>query len=89
MAQLPKEISNEQSESFQTILNLMDPLLLKGYHKFLHELIIQGISRHNLTLNTLSSCLFNLNNDAIDVTVQKAVGYYEMFAPSDIKSFEN
>ena len=51
------------TERFDTMLNSMDPLLLQGYKQFLHEVIIQGISRNNLPLDTLSRCLFNLNRD--------------------------
>ena len=30
-------ISTEQAEQFETMLQQMDPLLVQGYRKFLHE----------------------------------------------------
>ena len=87
MDQQPQKNSTEQNDSFQRMLNVMDPLLLQGYHKFLHEVIIQGISHHNFTLNTLSNCLLNLNKETIDFIVEKAIYFYDDRAPSDIKSY--
>ena len=86
MDQQPQKNSTEENDSFQEMLNVMDPLLLQGYHKFLHEMIIRGISHNNFTLNTLSNCLLNLNKETIDFIVQKAISFYDDRAPSDIKS---
>ena len=43
----------EPSKSLDDILQHMDPSLLQGYKKFMHEVIIQGISYDNCTLDTL------------------------------------
>ena len=79
-------ISVKETEDFMTILQLMDPSLVQGYRKFLHEVITQGISRYNFTLNTLNNCLLNFNKEAIE-HVSKAISYYEVEAPEDVKFF--
>ena len=86
MDQQTPVISTEQSECFENMLQRMNPLLVQGYKKFLHEVIIRGITHQNLTLNTLSSCLLNFNKEAIDSIVEKAISYYDAFAPGDVKS---
>ena len=80
-------MSTEEMENFETMLDSMDPLLLQGYKKFLHDVIIRGICGHHLTLNTLSRCLENMNKEAIEVIVEKAISYYDDRAPNEIKSF--
>lgn len=82
-----QQISNEETESFATMLDSMDPKLLQGYKTFLHEVLIQGISRYNLTLNTLRCCLFNWNTEIIAQIVERAISYYDDRAPEHIKSF--
>ena len=89
MDQLPHKINTEQSNRFEEILQQMDPLLLQGYKKFMHEVIIQGISFHDLTFDTLHRYLFDLNKDVMDQIFQKAISYYEMYAPGTIKSYGN
>ena len=89
MDQLPHKINTEQSNRFKNILQRMDPLLLQGYKKFIHEVIIQGISYHDLTFGTLNLYLFDLNKDVMDQIFQKAISYYEMHAPEKIKSYGN
>ena len=89
MDQLPQKINTEQFNRFQEILQQMDALLLQGYKKFLHEVIIQGISFQDLTFDTLNRYLFDLNKDLMDLIVQKAISYYDMHAPPKIKSYGN
>ena len=81
-------ISTEQSDNFESLLQQMDPLLVQGYRKFLHEVITQGISRYNFTLNTLNNCLLNFNQMAIEHIVSSAISYYEVEAPEDVKFFD-
>ena len=50
----------------------------------MHELII---SYHDFTVDTLNCSLLDLNKDAMNQIVQKALSYYEMHAPEKIKSF--
>ena len=89
MDQLPHKINTEQSNKLEEILQQMDPSLLQGYKKFMHEVIIQGISYHDLTFDTLNCYLFNLNKDVMSDIFQKALSYYEMHAPEKIKSYGN
>ena len=89
MDQLPHKINTEQSNRFEEILQQMDPLLLQGYKKFLHEVIIQDVSYHDLTFDTLNRYLFDLNKDVMDQIFQKAISYYEIHAPEKIKSYGN
>ena len=66
MDQLPHKINTEQSSSLDDILQQMDPLLLQGYKKFIHEVIIQDVNYHDFTFNTLNRYLFDLNKDVMD-----------------------
>ena len=66
MDQLPHKINTELSSSLDDILQQMDPLLLQGYKKFIHEVIIQGVNYHDFTFNTLNRYLFDLNKDVMD-----------------------
>ena len=77
----------EPSSSLDNILQHMDPSLLQGYKKFMHEVIIQGICYHNLTMETMNRYLLDLNQHVTDNIVGNALSYYEMQAPPKIKSF--
>ena len=77
----------EPSKSLDNILQDMDPSLLQGYKKFMHEVIIQGISYDNCTLDTLNSCLLGLHKKVINNIVKKAISYYEVYAPEKTKSY--
>ena len=61
----------EPSKSLDDILQHMDPSLLQGYKKFMHEVIIQGISYDNCTLDTLNSCLLDLHKKVMNDIVEK------------------
>ena len=89
MDQLPHKINTEQSNRLEEILQQMDPSLLQGYKKFMHELIIQGISYHDFTFDALNCSLLDFNKEVINDIVQKAISYYEMHAPLKIKSYGN
>ena len=75
------------TEQFEELLQQMDLSLLQAYKNFMHEVIIQGLSHHNFTLDTLNCCLFDFNKEAMNQIVQKAISYYEMNAPPKIKSY--
>ena len=81
MDPLQQKINTEQSNRLEEILQQMDPSLLQGYKKFMHELIIQAISHHDFTVDTLNRSLLDLNKDVMNQIVQKALSYYEMHAP--------
>ena len=63
--------SRNSTEKLDVILEQMDPLVLQGYKKVIHEVIIQGISFHDLNCDTL----FHFNKDVMDKICQKAVSY--------------
>lgn len=79
---------SKQKESFQAMVNGMDPELLQGYKKFLHEVVIQGITRHHLTMDNINTRLFTFNEETIADIVEKAISYYDERAPQDIKTYE-
>ena len=81
MDQVAHKMNTEQSNRFEELLQQMDPSLLQGYKKFMHELIIQAISYHDFTVDTLNRSLLDLNKDVMNQIVQKALSYYEMHAP--------
>ena len=55
----------------------------------MHEVIIQGICYHNLTMETMNRYLLDLNQHVTDNIVGNALSYYEMYAPGTIKSYGN
>ena len=55
----------------------------------MQEVIIQGISYHHLTFDTLNRYLFDFNKEAYDAVCEKAISYYDMHATKEIKSFGN
>ena len=62
---------------------------VQGYQEFLHDLIVEGISHHGLTFETLNSLLFELNKEIYDAVCQKAISYYDTYATKKIKSCRN
>ena len=73
------------TEIMDNILQHMDPSLIHDYKKFIHDFIIQGISNHHLTMETISRCLLDLHKDVTATVVEHALSYYEMHAPSNYK----
>ena len=55
----------------------------------MHEVIIQGISYHDFTLDTLNCSLLDFHKEVMNDIFQKAISYYEMYAPENIKSYGN
>ena len=77
----------EDMDNFDELLKDIDRLLLQSYEKFYHEVIVRGISHYNFDLNRLSHCLWHLHKETMDDIVQKALSYYDDFAPADIKYY--
>ena len=75
--------------SLDDIFQHVDPSTIQGYKKFMQEVIIQGISYHHLTFDTLNRYLFDFNKGAYDAVCEKAISYYDMHATKEIKSFGN
>ena len=75
-------------DCFQSVLKRLDPLLLQGYYKFIQEVIEKGIGHSNLTVENISTGLFILNKEAMDLVLKKAVSYYEEWAPQGLHTHE-
>ena len=69
------------------MLDGMDPELLQGYRRFLHEVLIEGVCHYNLSLNTLSHCLESMTKEALETFVEKVISFYDDRAPPEIKSY--
>ena len=85
MDPLQQKINTEQSNILDNILEDMDPSLVQGYKKFMHEVIIQGIVNHNLTMETINHYLLDLHKDVTQTVIGNAINYYEMHAPPKYK----
>ena len=79
--------SIEKTEDFMDMIKLMDPLLVESYRKFLHEVLTQGLSHHNFTFNTLNKCLMNYTQDCMKDMISKAISFYEMEAPGNVRTW--
>ena len=79
--------SSEETTHFQTLLNGMDPALLQGYRRFLHDALIEGVCHYNLTVHTFRRCLETSTKEVLDTFVEKAISFYDDQASPDIKSF--
>ena len=83
----PKNSTEEDKENFDELLKHTDPFLLQRYEKCLHDIVVRGISHYRFNLNRLSDCLVNLHHEAMDSIVEKAVSYYDSYAPGNIKYY--
>ena len=79
----------QHSNSLDGILQHVDPSTIQGYKKFMHEVIIQGVSYQNLNFDTLNRYLFDLNKEAYDAVCEKAISYYDTHASKETKSYGN
>lgn len=59
---------------------------VQGYKAFMHDLIIEVISHHHVTFDTLKSYLSNFNEEIYHDLCEKAITYYDMFVTKNIKS---
>jgi len=77
----------EPSNSLDQVLQHIDASTLQGYRKFIHDVLTEGISHHNLDFDTLNQQLLTLNKKIYDDLCEKAISYYDMNATAEIKSF--
>ena len=47
----------------ETLLNYIEPSKVRGYNAFMQTIILEGISRHNLTFDQLNTLLLNHNKE--------------------------
>ena len=73
----------------EQLLQHIDSSKVQGYKAFMHELIVEAISHHNLTFDTLKSYLSDFNQEMYHEICEKAITYYNMFATKHIKSCGN
>ena len=78
-----QKINTEQC--LDHMLQEMDPSLVQGYKQFMHEVIIQGLVHHNLTMETINHYLLDLHKDVTETVIGNAISYYELHAPPEYK----
>ena len=71
------------------LLQVIDTSKVSGYQEFMHDLIVEDISNHDLNFETLNSFLFERNKQVYDAVCEKAISYYDTHATKEIKSFGN
>ena len=49
--------------NMETLLNYIEPSKVQGYNAFMQTIILEGISRHNLTFDQLNTLLLNHNKE--------------------------
>ena len=81
----PLHQENNNTEIMDNMLEDMEPSLIHGYKKFMHDFIIQGFVHHHLTMETINDYLLNLHKDVMQIVIGNAINYYEMHAPSKYK----
>ena len=57
---------------------------VQGHKAFMHDLIIEAISHHHVTFDTLKSYLSDFNEEIYHDVCEKAITYYDMFAPKTL-----
>ena len=70
------------------LLQSIDTSKIQWYEAFMQAIILEGISHHNLTFETLNLSLFEFNKEIYDAVCEKAIAYFDDFAPARIKSSE-
>ena len=71
------------------LLQVIDTSKVPGYQEFMHDLIVEDISNHDLNFETLNSFLIERNKQVYDAVCEKAISYYDTHATKEIKSFGN
>ena len=80
---------DHSNNEMDQLLQVIDTSKVPGYHEFMHDLIVEDISNHDLNFETLNSFLFEWNKQVYDAVCEKAISYYDMHATKEIKSFGN
>ena len=55
----------------------------------MQAIILEAISRHNFTFDELNTFLFNHNKEIFEHVCEKAIAYFDDYAPKSLKSCEN
>ena len=71
------------------ILDTIEPSKFKVYQGFMRALILEGISGHHLPFDRLNTHFYTLTKEIYEDLCQTAIGYFEIHAPTNYKSFGN
>ena len=80
---------DHSNNEMDQLLQVIDTSKVPGYQEFMHDLIVEDISNHDLNFETLNSFLFEWNKQVYDAVCEKAISYYDTHATKEIKSFGN
>ena len=80
---------DHSNNEMDQLLQAIDTSKVPGYQEFMHDLIVEDISNHDLNFETLNSFLFERNKQVYDAVCEKAISYYDTHATKEIKSFGN
>ena len=75
--------------NMDTLFNSIDRSKVQGYHDFMQAIILEAISRHNFTFDELNTFLFNHNKEIFEHVCEKAIAYFDDYAPKSLKSCGN
>ena len=64
---------NEMDKLLQVIYTSKVP----GYQEFMHDVIVEDISNHDLNFETFNSFLFEWNKQVYDAVCEKAISYHD------------
>ena len=68
------------------IFNSIEASKLQGYNAFMQAIILEGITNDNFTFDQLNTLLFNHNKEIFDHVCEKAISYFDVYAPKSLKS---
>ena len=71
------------------LFNSIERSKVHGYHDFMKAIILEAISRHNFTFDELNTFLFNHNKEIFEHVCEKAIAYFDDYAPKSLKSCGN
>ena len=80
---------DHSNNEMDQLLQVIDTSKVPGYQEFMHDLIVEDISNHDLNFETLNSFLFEWNKQVYDAVCEKAISYYDTYATKKIKSYGN
>ena len=72
-----------------TLFNSIERSKVQGCHDFMQAIILEAISRHNFTFDELNTFLFNHNKEIFEHVCEKAIAYFDDYAPKSLKSCGN
>ena len=80
---------DHSNDEMDQLLQAIDTSKVPGYQEFMHDLIVEDISNHDLNFEMLNSFLFEWNKQVYYAVCEKAISYYDKYATENIKSLGN